>query len=359
MHELDLKRLIDRVNSNCDISDAKFWGAYSICGMLLRLRGKFRKERGIKPWEEIPRNEISEWISERESLWHRIEKDEYLPLSLGGKEYPPFEAEDINKALEGTGVIYGAGLGENMKPSFFLAELISKTEMEGNKVYIAGDEFVRDLSLYPAMLLRGVIFVRKESVSLYLWDKFEEARIKRNRGALSYAFSHYGVNSDEPPSEELFRKIRAISDCEIETYIYHELGEAHEGDKLGGRWKEILAASQNRRVEIFLRGLKDVLADTSEKGTLRHIIKEENKGSLGFYLSFLGGFRKLLVPEITRAFSGFMITPDWLMIEKAAIASYSRASKIAARVLSLCGPQDDGSIDEIVEKEIMADLLTD
>jgi len=35
---MDIKKLIDQIKFNCNLSDARFWGYYSICGLLLRMR---------------------------------------------------------------------------------------------------------------------------------------------------------------------------------------------------------------------------------------------------------------------------------------------------------------------------------
>lgn len=359
MAALDIKKLISQVKTNCDISDAKFWGAYSICGLLLRLREQFRKDTGVMPWGEILQTDIAAWISAREDLWHQREADEYVPLSVYDREYFPFEVAQINASLEGSGTLYGAGLGISMKPSFFLARLVSHKVVEGYDTYIAGEEFVRDLSFYPAMLLNEAVFVRRDALTMTLWGKFEELRQSKRCGALSYAFSLYGISPTDGASEGSYRKIQEISDREAETYIYHEIGEAFEGRKLGGQWKEILAQSQSRRVEFFLRGIKDVLSDTSERGMIRHMIENDKRGSLGFYLSFLGGFRKTAFPEIQKAFADFAETPDWSLIEIARKNGYQRAERLVSRVISIHASLDDKTmLDDVIEKELIETSLS-
>jgi hypothetical protein len=354
MAALDIEKLTSQVKDNCDISDAKFWGAYSICGLLLRLREQFRKETGIMPWQETPKDDIAQWISAREELWRQKEEDEFVPLSLRGREYSPFEVEQVNALLEGDGIIYGAGVGINMKPSFFLARLASRYVVEGFRAYVSGDEFARDLSFYPAMLLDDTIFVRQEALTLTLWEKFEEIRQNRYCGALIYAFSLYGIGPEDRASQGLYRKIQEIGDEETSPYIYHEIGEAFEGKKLGQEWKEILVQCRNRRVEFFLRGVKDVLADTSERGMIRYVIENDRRASLAFYLSFLGGFRKAVFREIQDAFSGFKETADWSLIESARKRGHLRAESIAERVLSLYAASGDkATMDDVIERELI------
>jgi Family of unknown function (DUF6866) N-terminal domain/Family of unknown function (DUF6866) C-terminal domain len=355
MGSIDIEKLISQVKTNCEISDAKFWGSYSICGLLLRLREQFRKETGVMPWQEIAKDDIGEWIAAREELWRQRERDEFVPLSLHGTACPPFEVERANALLGEEGIVYGAGVGLGLKPSFFLARLVSQGEIEGFIVYVAGDEFVRDLSFHPAMLLNNTIFVRRDALTLTLWEKFEEIRQKRSCGALAYAFSLYGISPEDRASEGLYGKIREIGERETEPYIYHEIGEALEGKSLGQAWKEILAQCRNRRVEFFLRGLKDVLADTSEGGMLRYVIENDRRASLAFYLAFLGGFRKSIFTEIQEAFAGFMETEDWSRIEIARKRGYRRAAHFAERVLSLhASPRDKAKLEEVIERELIA-----
>ena len=142
----DIKKLASQVKKNCNISDAQFWGTYSLCGLLLRLRELYRSEKGIRPWENIPQKDVGEWITQRENLWRELEERDYEDIAVNGNVFRPFEAEKINAELEKEGLIYGAGYGAHMKPSFFLAELVSKQHADNYTIFISGREYARDLS---------------------------------------------------------------------------------------------------------------------------------------------------------------------------------------------------------------------
>ncbi|MEW6214260.1 MAG: Sfum_1244 family protein [Nitrospirota bacterium] len=355
---VDVEILTSRIKRNCNISDAKYWGSYSICGLLLRLRELYRVERGIRPWEKIQQKEIAEWISERENLWQELEDKDFGNIIVGGNVYSPFEAGKINEVLEEEGLIYGAGYGLHMKPSFFLADVVSKKTVDGYEIYIAGSEYVRDLSDYPAMLQDKAIFARVDTTRLLLWGKFEELRLRGSKGALAFAFSRYGITPEEEPSEDINRRLSLIACSEVETYIRHELGEAFEGEKLGDEWKVILAKLSSCRAELFVRGVKDLLSDTSEKGMIRYIIENRKEGALGFYIVFLGGYRRLLFPEILKAFERFTETGDWGLIDDARKAGYKKAKGYAERLLLLHDRSkiEKTEISGYIENEILSEL---
>ncbi len=349
---LDIEGLKQAVKFNCDISDAQYWGNYSICGLLLSLRGLFRHEKAVPPWEAISHAAVSSWIAEREARWQEISDDEFVRLSVGGREYGPFEIEGINSRLEEDRIIYGAGLGIYGKPSFFLAGLVSKSTVEGHEVSISGKEFVRDLAAYPAMLQNNAIFVRREALGSLLWDKLEEMRLTRSTGALHYAFSQFGIAPEEGLSEALYRRVCGIAEGETEVYIRHEIGEAAEGRRLGSNWKELLCGRISRRVETYLRSVKDLLSDTTEGGMLRYIIEHEKKGALGFYLSFMGGFRTVIFPELPELFPDFVRSEDWARVEEARGIGYRRAEALAQRALGILRIHGEDA-GEAIERELM------
>lgn len=355
---IDIQTLTSQVKRNCNISDAKYWGSYSLCGLLLRLRELYRAEKGIKPWENIQQKDIGEWIAERENLWRELEHKNFEDIAVNGNVYGPFEVEKINAELEKEGLIYGAGLGVHMKPSFFLADIISKETVDGFTVYLAGNEYARDLSDYPAMLQDRSIFVRVDTTKLLLWQRFEEMRCKKFKGALAFAFSKYGIVPEEEPSEDVDRRIYQVARSEAETFIHHELGEAFEGEKIGDEWKTFLTSLPDGRAELFARAVKDVMSDTSENGMLKYIIEKRKEGSLGFYIVFLGGLRKVIFPEILNAFQKFVETEDWTLIDNARKDGYKKAEGYAERLLLMYRSRTDTpAITESIEKEMLSGLL--
>ncbi len=329
-----------QVKHNCNISDSRYWGFFSICGLLLRLRELYRAEHSISPWESHDERGLTGWIGRREDLWRELGDEDFRPLRIGAEEFGPFEVGRINRALGGTGLIYGAGYGLYGKPVFFLAGLESHEPLDGFEVFTCGREYARGLSIHPAMLQGKSIFARKAVSELLVWEKFEELRAKKAHSALSVAFSSYGVDPAKE-ADELQDAIREVSDSELRTFIHHELGEAYEAEKTGPAWDEMLLCMVHSRASVFVRALKDTLADTSERGMLSHIIEERKTGSLAFYVASLGGYMKSLACGMSGAFEEFMRSGDWGVMEEERHAVYKRAFAIAEDVLGVYGSAQD------------------
>lgn len=333
MSDLDEQSLTEQVKTNCDVSDALFWGYYSICGLLLRYRELFRNEYGLMPWEPVPQTAIAAWIAKKERLWLELEHKPFRPLVIKGESCDLFDVKKINNCIEQDGLAYGAGYGMFMKPSFFLGKLIRKQQRENHQIYSLGKELVRDLSAHPALLQDDIIFGRKDVLLSIIWNKFEEMKTNRAASSLAFAFSHYDISADEPLTSYSYHRIMRITEEELETYIHHELGEASEGMRLGPEWKILLSHITSRRIELLLRAVKDVLSDMSEKGMVRYIIDHDKKASIGLYIAFLGGFRRLLSAEMIHAFEDFKKSLDWSVIHAARASCHAKTDVIASRVL--------------------------
>ena len=144
---MDIENIAQQVQENCDLSDAKHWGSYGICGLLIRLMDLYRWSEGIEPWAKIDNPELMDWVGEKEERWKEIRKDEYKNIVIEGRGYTPLDANDINELLEPQGFFYGAGYVDAMKPSFFLAKMEESRIEDGHKIFILGRELAKpDLS---------------------------------------------------------------------------------------------------------------------------------------------------------------------------------------------------------------------
>ena len=66
------QELINTVLNNCDVSDARHAGAYSICGLALRLRDLYKWENDLDPWIEKDSAQILDWIDAKEKKWETL-----------------------------------------------------------------------------------------------------------------------------------------------------------------------------------------------------------------------------------------------------------------------------------------------
>ncbi len=343
----DINSIACQIKHNCNISDAKYWGFYSPCGLLLRLRDLYRIENGLKPWVSIDHEEVGDWISDKEEMWKELDTFDLQNIGIGSKNYRPFDVKGINMALANYGLLYGAGYGNFSKPVFLLAELSEVIRTGQHSIYISDREIARDISADLAMLQGSRIIVRRETVKLFLWGKLEEMRAGKNDGPLLHAFSEYGVSrEDVSDPDELENQLDRITREEISTYINHELGEASQKRILGKWWEDLVIKLPYSRAELFIRGLKDVLSDTCDRGTLTYIIKNRKAGSLSFYVALLSGFRKSIFPDIVTAYNEFKTARSWDVIEGARITGYKR-TKSYIKILRALVDQSRTSPEEI------------
>lgn len=326
---IELEELANQVLHNCYISDSRFAGNYSICGLAMRLRDLYKWENGLEPWIEKDFPGILDWIGEREENWNTLEGQDFKDIVIHGRKYNPFDLEGINAQLGPLDLFYGGGYGLSLKPTFVLARLEEKKEIYGFPVYILGRELARDLFTVPALSQEDSIIVRREAAKLYIWDQI--FYIKEScRPALNFALEQYGI---EPGNQkEVQRAMPLIAAAETEVYMYHESGELLETGFDRDVWREVIAAFPHSPLELLVRSIKDLLADTNEFGRLAFIIRGRKAASLGFFTAFLEGLARELFPEIQEAFSEFKECGDWGLIEAAKATGYKRVSEYAGRI---------------------------
>ncbi|KJR41736.1 hypothetical protein MCHI_002374, partial [Candidatus Magnetoovum chiemensis] len=269
---MDVLYIIKTVKHNCNVSDARYWGYYSICGMLMRMRELYRHEHGLLAWDALRQDDVLTWVEQRESLWETLQDEQFKPITILSKQYDPFDIDEINAALskqEGS-FIYGAGYGHYHKPSFFISSVRSKTIYDGYTVYYLEKELCRDLSSSTAMFQGRSIYIRLEPLAGFLYNRFLELSGKKLDDYLRETLNNYGLEFPFIVKDALFSaKFAKLTDRAARLLTLHELGEAFsssEDKRLPDEWLNILADSKDRFVELYLRGVKDVLSDTSLYG---------------------------------------------------------------------------------------------
>ncbi|MDX1775103.1 MAG: hypothetical protein R3297_00820 [Desulfobulbales bacterium] len=353
--------LIETIRHNCDISDSRDNGIYSICTLVLKLRNLYKWEYGLQPWEEPDSPVLLDWIAAKEEYWQTIHSEPFLPIPVNGQRVDPFQLPVINRHLAGDNHVYGAGYGRSMKVIFFMAEILEETVVEGCRTLISGREKARELSSPFAMLQDGVIYVRREPMRFFFWDQIQEMNVS-SRIAMQHALAAYGLVKEGCvlDRQKLIAVFDHIVDQELLMFVYHEVGESQENILASDVLKKIIAAYPASALELLARAVKDILADTHPKGLFSHIVTTEKLSSLGFYISFLDGMRKHLCPELLAASKCFWESGDWSLLQQANLDCRRSNEAIAAKLLDLSQRMAKGDSQENLrrwaEKNILAPL---
>lgn len=325
---MNIANVTKQIKYNCDISDAKYWGYFSLCGLLLRLRELYKSEHNISPWSNINQKDIGEWINAKETLWAEIEEDTLKDLDINGAILNPLEVSKINSSLIKENLIYGSGLALYKKPVFFLGELYSCSKIGDYQIYLINKEYARDLFTSSGMLQGKEIFIRLEQLKSLLWEMFLELKCKKNSFSENI-FSGIGITAENDINTEFEIKLENLALRYSEIVLNHELAEAYEATD---EWTNIIYQIEDRKAEYFLRGLKDMLADTSEHGPLKKVIDMEDKGGFGFYISLTEMFHKAVHPELKEVFCTFAFNGDWGVLEDARIKIYSKSILLKEKI---------------------------
>ncbi len=289
-----LHPLQSTVQHNCHIADALYAGDYTLCIYLLKMREFYRWETGQSYNCDLENKTIGVWLRERETLWEELENSDFKNITLEEQEFGPFDTEQINQHLKPYGLIYSGGIGLQGRPHFFLGKLHEQQQVDGYTVYIAANEYARDLSAPPAMSLGQTIFIRRESLKRMLWEKLEEWRWNQPENAMSRAVAQYDFNSD------LDAALDAMTENELNSVLLHEIGEVKAGQLLGEAWETMLAELPHSKAEIMLRALRDHLADALS--TLPTLLQNQTTASIHFYFANLNSMRKYLYPGLLTAY---------------------------------------------------------
>jgi len=321
---VDINNLALAVQRNCHISDAKYAGYYSMCVFLLKMREYYRWEQQIPLSHPLTKSDVGEWLSRRECDWRQYEEDELKSLQIGSQAFNPFETDAINKLLIPEGYVYSGGYGIFKKPHFFLAELEEQNSVDGHTINISNREIARDLVAPPAMIIENQIFIRKESLRRFIWEKIEEWRWKQDSDtpmARALAFYH---------KTDIEKVLHDMCNNECHSVVLHEIGEAKASTLLGAEWKELLIQLPHSSLELKLRAIKDHIADSIS--TLPGIIENENIPALHFYFANFTGMRKEIFPEAMEAYKEWVNTRNLNIIEKLSIMGKSKWLDIANKI---------------------------
>jgi len=324
-----LDRVIDTVQRNCNVTDARYARGMTLCTYLLEMREFFRWEHGIPLGETPPRSEVGPWLSARETLWETLEDAGFEDIPLDDGVVEPFDAVAINRRLLPEGLIYGAGIGRFHKPHFFLGRLRRDATEYGARVLVCGCEYARDLTAIPAALQGETIVVRQEALRQWLWEKAEAWAMKKQAGAMQSALAAYGYFDDAAGALE------RMTEGETETLILHEQGEFRAGRQLGPDWEVMLSGLKKRRAELLARAVRDNWADCLT--TLPRLFERSAHGSIHFWFSNFDGMRRELFPLLVVAYADWVERGRREALEQAVARGAAHWGDVARQMLQRFG----------------------
>jgi hypothetical protein len=339
-------QLVDTVQKNCHITDARYAQNMTMCTYLLEMRQYYRWEHDVPYSRNLPKDELGDWLIEREQLWSGLEEGPYAPLPIDSGAIDPFDTEGINRELLPEGYVYSGGYGRFHKPHFFLGSLDRIEQRSGFTVLIAGCEYARDLIAPPAALQNDTIFLRYESVRRFIWEKFEEWQWRKRDDRLGRAFDYYDFAND------IDHALERMARAESEAMILHEVGEGLAGRLLGERWADMIGALTKPKSEIVARAVRDHLADCVS--TLPALLEREAESSLHFYFANFEGMRRELFPAAMRGYQAWVKTGATAQLLDAVERGRAHWEKTAERLLDIYSTNrarcDDGIDDLLREK---------
>ena len=342
---MDIKSLISNVQLNCHISDARHAGNYTMCIYLLKMREFFRWEQQHSFSDTLSREDIGSWLTQRETLWEQVEKDDYHAIQIDDEHIDPFDSKSINQTLNDRNLIYSGGYGVKDKPHFFLAEMESKQVIDGYCIYTSGQEFARDLTSPPAMSQNQDIFVRRESFKRMLWERTDEWRWNKPENAMARAIRCYDFDND------LETALTQMTDNELNAAVLHEIGEIQAGCSLEG-WHSMMSDICFTQAEIMARAVRDHYADALT--TLPTLIEKNNHASIHFYFANLTNMRKHLFPSLVKAYESWCDskTRSIEIIEQTVNETHGHWQQLAQQMLALHqqdGQRCSGKIEALVK----------
>ncbi len=224
-------------------------------------------------------------------------------------------------------LVYSGGFGLHGKPVFFLAELEQHERYEDYDLYVSSKELARDLAAPPGMTQDKCVFIRKESLRRFIWEKIEESTWHKQENPLARALACYDFKNNPDSS------LDKMTNTEADTILQHEIGEIKAGQLLGEDWEIMLANMPRSHAEIMARAIRDHIADAVS--TLPQLLKNAEPAQMHFYFANLTSMRKVIFPSLMNAYKEWIDHNDLSAIKKLVGKAEKHWLSIAHSMLSL------------------------
>ena len=322
-----MSALVQAVQTNCHIADARGATDLTLCIYLLQMREFFRWEQGIAALQPLPHGSVAQWLTEREALWESLEGRDFVQLPVAGQAFGAFDVAAINAQLRPCGLVYGAGYVAAGRASFFLGQL-ERAEQRGSiELLVCGTEHARGLAAPPAALQGSTVLLRQQAMQRWLAEKYEAWTLRRQDGAIKAALDAHGFARDG------VQALQRMVELESETLVLHELGEFEAGLRLGPDWQALRSALDSRRADLYVRAARDHLADCLV--TLPTLLQCQRDASLHFWFANLEGVRALLFPRLFTAYAAWCAGDQGSSLRAAVAAGVPHWQRACDQLLAL------------------------
>jgi hypothetical protein len=343
-----MQALTRLVQDNCHISDAQYAGNYTLCIYLLKMREFYRWEHRLPFNQNLDNSHIGKWLTQREALWDEIDTRPLSNLTIKDQSFDLYDSAAINQQLEADQLVYSGGYGLYGKPVFFLAELEHKETHEDFTLYVSGKELARDLSAPPGMTQNKTVYIRRESLRRFIWEKFEESYWHKQENPLSRALTCYDFKN--APQDAL----EQMTDNEVNTVLHHEIGEIMAGKILGEQWEAMLMELPRSQAEMMARAVRDNIADM--QSTLPKLIENDEAAQIHFYFANLGSLRKMIFPRLQQAYSHWLESKNTRRLSELLEPANEHWVNMANQMLGLY-QQHGANADSHIQKLISSNYL--
>lgn len=89
MNQQQLNILVNAVQHNCDISDARHGADYSLCVYLMKMREYYRWEQRLPYGAALEKDAVGNWLQAREQLWEALEDADWQSLCIAEQSTIP------------------------------------------------------------------------------------------------------------------------------------------------------------------------------------------------------------------------------------------------------------------------------
>ena len=336
------QHLVQQVQHNCDISDARHAGNYTLCIYLLKMREYYRWIHALDFSDNLETEQMSQWLREKEDVWDRVVDEPFQPISIAQRAYDAFDTKSINHQLSSRqeALFYHAGIGQKAAQHFFLAKLLNTYTDAKTQISITGEEYARDLTAPPAMSTRGEIIVRQESLRRLCWERYQEWHWNQLDNPMGTALAYY------PFQDSIEQALNLMVDTEQHTLIQHELGEMQITTQYGTSWSPMMMKLLGTKAELLARSVRDHLADCLR--TLPFLIAHEKAAALHFYFANLTHMRKQLFPSAMSAYQHWSETGNLKPLIELSTKATLHWEKTLCSILEIDSRNEQNPAPEIV-----------